>query len=78
MIVGWPERPDRTVNETGDEDFIIGGLALALHESARETSRSIEFFLVINRKRHEVSSFLYLLGRADSGEEHCASHLDDC
>ena len=68
----WPEGP---VHKSCSEDFRIGGLSFALHESSRESSCRSEFFLVIHLKRHEVNIFFCIFGACHTGKEHCAPHF---
>ena len=71
------QRPESTVHKTGDKNLVIGSFSFAFHESARESSCRIEFFFVVHLERHEISAFLDFFSACHSGEEHCASHLDD-
>ena len=72
-----PERPDGTVDKTGDEDLVVRGLALALHEAAGIPSRGEILLTVVHREGHEIGALLDFLGCADGGEDHGASHLHD-
>ena len=78
VVVRWPERPDRTVDETGDKNLIIRGFSFSLHKSARETACGIILFLVVNGQRHEIRTLLDFLCCADRCQKHRASHLYHC
>ena len=77
MEIVRPQGPDGTVYETCDEDLVVGGFALALHETAGIPSRGEILLTVVYRKGHEIGALLDFLGCADGGEDHCASHLHD-
>ena len=68
---------ESTVHEACDEDFIIGGLAFAFHEAARETPGGVILLLVVYLEGEEVGTFGDFLGACYGGEEHGATHLDD-
>ena len=72
------QRPEGPVDETCDKYFVIGGLALPLHETARKTSCGIKLFLVIHLEWKEVCVFCRFFCACNSGKEHRASHLYHC
>ena len=76
MEILWEKRPEGTVNETSRKNLGISSLAFPLHESARETSCRIEFFFVVDLKRHEVNVILCILCRSHRSEQHRTAHLD--
>ena len=62
------EGPDRTVDQAGGQDLLLGGTALALEEAAGDLARGIGLFLVVHGQREEVEALLRLLLVDDGGE----------
>ena len=63
------QRPDRPVDQAGDQCLLFGRAAFALEISAGNAAGGIELFLVVTGERQEVDAFLRLLGR-DHGGDH--------
>ena len=51
------EGTDSAIDQTSDEDFILGRAGFAFEETAGETTHSAVFFLIFNLQRHEVGAF---------------------
>src|SRR2546421_12092074 len=58
------KRSNRTVDQTTSENFFFRGTAFALNKAARKLAGGVRIFAVIDGKRKEASSGLWLLGRA--------------
>ena len=51
MIIIGEERANSTINQTADQNFVIGKFAFAFHKSTRYFSGRSKFFLVVDGKR---------------------------
>ena len=65
-IVG-EEGTQGTVDQAGNEDFMLRGTSLTFEETAREATHGGIFFLIVNGKGHEVDVLAHLLLRTDGG-----------
>ncbi len=74
VIVGWEQRTERTVNQAGNQDFVVRSLALTTGKTAGETTCASKFLFVLNGKRHEVRTGNCVLGGADSGKHHSVAN----
>ena len=63
------KRAQRAIDQTGSQDFLLGGTTFTLEETTGNTTRSVSPFLVINRQREEV-----LAGLDAFGANHCHQH----
>ena len=62
------QRPDRPVDETGNERLAVGRPPLALQIAARDAAGGEGLFLIMNGEGEEVLSGLGFLRRDDGGE----------
>ena len=65
------QRPDRAVDQSGDERLALGGPAFTLEITARDAAGRVELLEVVAGERQEVDAFLRLLG-GDHGREQFA------
>ena len=77
MVVRGEERTERAVDQAGDEDLAVVGLAFALHEAAGIAAAGGVFLLVLHLERHEIGVGFCVLGGHDGTEQHGVAHLDD-
>src|SRR6266702_6880119 len=63
------QRADRAVDQAGDQRFLFGRPSFALEVAARNASRSVGLFLIIDGQRQEVDALARRL-RRDHGSEH--------
>ena len=54
------KRTDRTVDHTGSEYSLFGGLALSLHKGAGNSSYGIKSLLIVNGEGEEVNALSWL------------------
>ncbi len=62
------QRPDRAVDQAGNQRFLFGRPAFALEIAAGNAARGVGLFLVVDGERQEVDAFARLLGGDDGGE----------
>ena len=74
MIVGGEQGAQGAVDEARRKDFVVGGAALTLGETAGETAGGRILFFVVTLQRHEVRSGNCVLCTANSGQEHGVVH----
>ena len=70
VVIVREQRPQSAVDQTGDKDFVFRQTGFALEETARKTAYRVVFFLIINRKGHEIHIFPYFGLAANRGEQH--------
>ena len=63
------QRPDRAVDQAGDQRFLLGRTAFALEVAAGNAAGGVVFLLVVDGQRQEVDAFARLLG-GDHGRQH--------
>ena len=68
-VAGGKQRPDRAVDQAGDQRLLLRGTSLALEIAAWDAARGESLFLVVDGEREEVLPRLGCLG-ADHGGEH--------
>ncbi len=68
MVVIREQRTQGAVDEAGDEHFIVGGLGLALEETAGELARSVVFFPIVDRQGEEIGFGGYFGSGANGGQ----------
>src|SRR6266498_268393 len=67
----WPERPDRTVDNTADQNSLFARTAFTLDEAAAaDFASSIHFLFVVDTQREIVKTF-HWLGGDHSGTQYC-------
>ena len=80
----WEQRTDRTVDQSRRQGFFLGRATFTLEETARDFTRGVGFFLVVNRQREETLAWIRLLGTDHShqhadvvvnGDQYCAGSL---
>ena len=71
------EGTDGAIDQTGDENLILGRACLAFEETAGETTHGTVFFLVFHLKGHEISAFNGLFFATHGCEQHGVAHGDD-
>ena len=64
------QRPDRSVDNAGRENRLLGGLALSLEESAGDLAYGVQFFLIVYAEREKVDSVSGRLGRCRGRNDH--------
>ena len=77
VVVRGEERTERAVDQAGDEDLAVVGLAFALHEAAGIAAAGGVFLLVLHLEGHEIGVGFCVLGGHDGTEQHGVAHLDD-
>ena len=68
---------DGAVNQTGDENLILGGTSLAAEETSRDAAQGTVFFLVFNLEGHKVGTLHGFFLAANGGKNHRVAHSDD-
>ena len=63
------QRPDRAVDQPGNQRFLLGRTAFALEVAAGDAAGGVVFLLVVDGQRQEVDAFARLLG-GDHGRQH--------
>ena len=63
-----------TVDQAGNQNFMLRGTGFALEKAAGEASHCGIFLLVINCKGHEIDILSYLFLRAYGSEKHRVVH----
>ena len=71
------QRTDRTVDQAGNQGFLLGGTAFTLEEAARNTAAGIEFFLVVDGQREKIHALALRLGGHGGDQDHGAFDADD-
>ena len=74
---GGEERADRAVDQAARERFLLGGLAFALEEAARDAARRVGVFTVVDRERKEVDALAGARRVAGRDDHHRVAHADD-
>ena len=59
------------------QDFLFRGLAFALEEAARDASRGVGVFTVVDREREEIDPFARRCRTARRDEHHRVAEADD-
>ena len=62
------KRPDRAIDQAGDQRLLFRGTAFALEIAAGDAAGGEGLFLIIDGKGEEVDARLWRLGRDDGGE----------
>ena len=74
---GGEERPDRPIDEPARQHFLLGRLALALEESARDAARRVGVFAVVDREREKVDAVARVGRVAGGDDDHRVARADD-
>ena len=64
------QRPDRAVDQAGDQRLLFGRAAFALEIAAGNAAGGVELFLVVDGQRQEVDALLAAVLAATDGREH--------
>ncbi len=62
------KRPDRAINQAGDQRLLFRGTTFALEIAARDAAGGEGFLLIVHGKGEEVHARFWRLGRDDGGE----------
>ena len=62
------QRPDRAVDQAGDQRLLFGRAAFPLEIASGNAAGSVEFFLVVAGERQEIDAFPRLLGGNNGGQ----------
>ena len=74
---GREERTNRPVDAAAGEDFLLGRLAFALEEAARNAARGVGIFAIVDGEREEVDSLARGVGMTRRDEHHGVALADD-
>ena len=77
MEIRREQRPQRAVDQTRYENFVIRRTAFPFQEPAGETTAGCVFFLVFNRQRHKIAVVLSLFGCRHRSEQHGVALFDN-
>ena len=72
----WEQRTQRAVDQPRGQRFQFAGTAFALEEAARNLSRGIGLFNVVNGQREEVLTRLRVLRANHGGQNHGVVDVD--
>ena len=73
MVISREERTECTVNESSNEDFIVGSFSFAACETTGEATCTSKFFFVLHGQRHKVRSGNSVFCAAYCGKHHCVA-----
>ena len=73
MIISREEWAKCTVNESSNEDFIVGSFSFAACETTWEATCTGKFFFVLHGQRHKVRSGNSVFCAAYCGKHHCVA-----
>ena len=73
VIVGREQWAQGTVNQAGNQDFIVRRLAFTTGETTRETTCTGKFLFVLHGQRHEIRTGNSVFRAAYCGKHHCVA-----
>ena len=77
VVIRGEQGAEGAVDESGNEDLAVIGLAFAFHETSGVAAAGGVLLLVFDLEGHEIGVGFCILGGHDRTEQHRVAHLDD-